>query len=164
VKYTDPGAVCYFIQERDAGYLGHALSCALDLREAMEKLDERWNLRKGWRLRLCLNMGVSEGIAYCGYHNVSTVSPFMAFGDSINHAGHLAAFSRDGAIWTTKSLLNQLSTEERKSFRFGIRKNGLTEENIFSTVADITPPEGPLGGKFIEITMLPITEIFARLF
>lgn len=153
---------CYFLKENDPRYLDRALSCALDIRDEIGNLDGKWKSLKGGDLRLCVNIGICEGLVYCGALDTSTSPKFKAFGDAITCAERLAELARDGAIWTTKNLLNQIGAEECSKFRFGIRKQGLVVENLFSLAEDVINSGGPWREKFPDMAMLPVTEIFAR--
>jgi class 3 adenylate cyclase len=108
-------------------------------------------------------MGINEGQEYFGTIAASPAIEFTALGDSVNYAERLSDFARHGSIWTTKNLLNKLNAEERKSIRYGIRRNEMIMENIFSRVMDLFPPGDPKYHKFMDMATLPMTEILDRI-
>jgi len=162
-KHTGDGMVYYFLKDRDSHYILNALFCGLDLRDKVRRLSMEWKVRKGWSHNLYMNTGINEGQEYFGTIPASPNVEFTALGDSVNNAGRISDFARDGAVWTTKNLINKLNAEERKMIRFGIRKGDLILENIFSRVMDLFSQGDPKYSKFMDIATLPVTEILDRL-
>ena len=165
-KHTGDGLLYYFLKERDNQYMINAISCALEIRENIKKLNMDWKMRKGWFNELYLNIGINEGQEYFGTIPSSPNIEFTALGDTVNYAGRLSDFSRFGAIWTTKNLINKLSMEDRAIIRYGIRhrehEREILIENSFARVMDMALPDHQNSSKFMDIATLAITEIVER--
>ncbi len=165
-KHTGDGLLYYFLKERDNQYMMNAISCALEIRKNIKKLNMDWKMRKGWFNELCLNIGINEGQEYFGTIPSSPNIEFTALGDTVNYAGRLSDFARFGAIWTTKNLINKLSAEDRTGLRYGIRHKDndreILIENSFGRVMDMILPENKNSNKFMDIATLAITEIVEK--
>ena len=154
----------YFLKDGDPRFIMNALRCALTIRENIKTLNTSWQARKGWRNRLCLNIGLDEGREYAGAIPTASGNDLIFMGDAADHAGRLSDFASQGAIWATKNLMNGLTTEERAGIRFGIsRIDGGREmliENSFGRMMDLLPQGHPQINRFMDIPNLIITEIF----
>lgn len=165
-KHTGDGMLYYFLKERDNQYMINAVSCALEIRENIKKLNMEWKIRKGWFNELYLNIGINQGQEYFGAIPSAPSIEFTALGDTVNYAGRLSDFARYGAIWTTKNLINRLTMEEKASIRYGIRHKDQDREtlieNSFSRVMDMIALDNPTTSKFMDIATLAVTEIVDR--
>lgn len=163
-KRIGDGVVYYFLKKQDPGYLMNSINCALSIREKMENFSAEWKARKRWLNDLHLNMGINEGQEYFSTTTPSSTNiEFTALGDTINYASRLSNLSRFGTILTTKSVVNRLSSEERSSIRYGIRKKleerEIFVENVFSRVDDLLKDNETWRQRFSDIATLPVTEI-----
>jgi class 3 adenylate cyclase/DNA-binding transcriptional MerR regulator len=162
-KHAGVGMVCYFLKNTDSNYLMNAILCALELRENMLKLSNEWKIRKGWLNDLLMNIGINEGEEYFRSMPELPTIGLTAFGDSVNYAGRLSDIARYGSIWTTKNFMSQLSEEERKKIRYGIRRKQQDREvlieNVFSRVMDLVPLDSLKSSKIMDIATLPVTEV-----
>jgi class 3 adenylate cyclase len=163
-KRIGDGVVYYFLKKQDPGYLMNSINCALSIREKMENFSAEWKARKRWLNDLHLNMGINEGQEYFSTTTPSSTNiEFTALGDTINYASRLSNLSRFGTILTTKNVLNRLSSEERSSIRYGIRKKleerEIFVENVFSRVDDLLKDNETWRQRFNDIATLPVTEI-----
>jgi class 3 adenylate cyclase len=144
----------------------NAVSCALEIRENIRKLNMEWKIRRGWFNELYLNIGINEGQEYFGTIPSAPSVEFTALGDSVNYAGRLSDFARYGAIWTTKNLMNKLTVEEKEGLRYGIRRmdqeREILVENSFSRVIDMISQDNVNTSKFMDIATLAVTEILGR--
>jgi len=165
-KHTGDGMLYYFLKERDNRYMINAVFCALEIREKVKKLSMDWKIRKGWFNELYLNIGINEGQEYFGTIPSAPSIEFTALGDSVNYAGRLSNFARYGAIWTTKNLINKLTTEEKAGLRYGIRHQDQDREifieNTFSRIIDLMMQEDIKTSKFMDIATLAATEILGN--
>jgi class 3 adenylate cyclase/DNA-binding transcriptional MerR regulator len=165
-KHTGDGMLYYFLKERDNQYMMNAVSCALEIRENIRKLNMEWKIRRGWFNELYLNIGINEGQEYFGTIPSAPSVEFTALGDSVNYAGRLSDFARYGAIWTTKNLMNKLTVEEKEGLRYGIRRmdqeREILVENSFSRVIDMISQDNVNTSKFMDIATLAVTEILGR--
>jgi len=165
-KHVGDGMLYYFLKERDNQYLINAVSCALEIRENIKKLNMEWKTRKGWFNELYLNIGINEGQEYFGAIPSAPSVEFTALGDTVNYAGRLSDFARYGAIWTTKNLINRLKVEDKASIRYGIRHKDQDREtlveNTFSRIIDMHNLDNTTISKFKDISTLAITEIVGR--
>jgi class 3 adenylate cyclase len=165
-KHVGDGMLYYFLKERDNQYLINAISCALEIRENIKKLNMEWKTRKGWFNELFLNIGINEGQEYFGAIPSAPSVEFTALGDTVNYAGRLSDFARYGAIWTTKNLINRLTVEDKEGIRYGIRHKDQDREtlveNTFSRIIDMPVLDNAIISKFKDISTLAITEIIGR--
>jgi class 3 adenylate cyclase len=165
-KHAGDGLVYYFLKDRDSHYIVNSLYCAMEIKNKMEKLSAEWKVRKRWDNELYLNIGINEGQEYFSAIHASTNIEFNALGDTINYASRLSDLSRYGSILITKNLINKMDNEDRQRFIFGIKRKtpgrGIFIENMFSRVIDFIHVDDPRYGKFMDIAMLPVTEIVGR--
>jgi adenylate cyclase len=165
-KHTGDGMLYYFLKERDNQYLMNAVSCALEIRENIKKLNMEWKIRRGWLNELYLNIGINEGQEYFGTIPSAPSVEFTALGDSVNYTGRLSDFARYGAIWTTKNLMNKLTVEEKAGIRYGIRRidqdREIFVENSYSRIIDMIAQDNVKTSKFMDIATLAVTEILGR--
>jgi len=165
-KHVGDGMLYYFLKERDNQYLINAISCSLEIRENIKKLNMEWKARKGWFNELHLNIGINEGQEYFGTIPSAPSVEFTALGDTVNYAGRLSDFARKGAIWTTKNLLNKLTIEEKEDICYGITHKDLDREmlveNTFRRIMDMNDLDPATTCKFKDISTLAITEIVGR--
>jgi len=162
-KHTGDGMVYYFLQDKRTNYIMNAITCAVELRDAMKKLSVEWKVRKGWFHDLYLNIGINEGHEYFGTIPAAPNIEFSALGDSVNYACRLSDFAQDGAIWTTKNLINLLTDEEYEKLRYGVRKgvpgSEFILEKTFARVMDIIALGEVEYRKYADIATLPVTEV-----
>ena len=166
-KHVSDGMLYYFVDEPGCDYVRSCINCAIELREIMKKISDRWKGIKGWGNNLFLNTGIDEGQEFFGtIHSANTVE-FTALGDTINIAARLSEFAQNGEIWTTKNLISKLSQEDRRTFRFGVHQEGVQVDSFirdsFSRVSDLVPPESPHFHRLSAMSGLPITEIKERI-
>jgi class 3 adenylate cyclase len=165
-KHVGDGMLYYFLKERDNKYMMNAISCALEIRENIKKVNMEWKTRKGWFNELYLNIGINEGQEYFGAIPSAPSIEFTALGDTVNYAGRLSDFARYGAIWTTKNLMNKLAVEEKAGIRYGIRHKDQDREtlieNTFSLIMNMTALDNATASKFKDIATLAVTEIVGR--
>lgn len=161
-KHVGDGVVRFFLAEPDAAYkhVLNGLMCAFEIRKKLAEIDSEWKIRKKWTNMLCFNIGIHEGREWFGY---IPVNQFTALGDTVNIAGRLSDFSRDGAIWTSKHLISLLPPEVQKKLVFGIRRYSSQGEmfvsNTFSRVMDLVDLNKPENAKFVDISTLSVTEL-----
>jgi adenylate cyclase len=162
-KHVGDGMLYYFLRDRDNRYLINAISCALEIRKNIKNLNMEWKTRKGWFTELYLNIGINEGKEYFGTIPSAPSIEFTALGDTVNYAGRLSDFARNGAIWITKNLFNKLTAEEKAGIRYGIRHKDQDREtlveNTFSRIIDMTALNDMTAIKFKDISTLVITEV-----
>jgi class 3 adenylate cyclase/NADPH-dependent 7-cyano-7-deazaguanine reductase QueF-like protein len=162
-KHAGDGMLYYFIQKPGTSYLMNAINCAMEIREAMKELSGKWRLKKGWDNELFLNTGINEGQEFFGTIYSATNIEFTALGDTINIAGRLSDFAKNGEIWTTKNLISKLSQEDRHKIRFGVHKENQPSkmfiQDSFSRVSDLMQRETSHYRQFSSIAGLPITKI-----
>jgi adenylate cyclase len=165
-KHTGDGMLYYFLKERDNQYIMNAVLCSLEIRENIRKLNMEWKIRRGWFNELYLNIGINEGQEYFGTIPSAPSVEFTALGDTVNYGGRLSDFARYGAIWTTKNLMNKLTTEEKAGIRYGIRRmdqdREILVENSFSRIIDMITQDNLKTSKFIDIATLAVTEVLGR--
>lgn len=164
-KHAGDGMVCYFFPQPDCNYAINALRCAQEMKETMREISRSWQNRKHWVNELRLNIGIHEGQEWFGTYQTPTHLEFTVLGDTINMAGRLSDFARNGAVWATKNLLGKLTAEERNTVRFGVKRTSDTGEEIlvsstYARVNNLLDLGNPKYEKLADIATLPITEIF----
>jgi len=142
----------------------NSIHCTHDLKSMMCEISRKWQARKNWLHSLYLNIGLDEGQEWFGTYHSGTNLEFTVLGDTINHAARISDFARQGAIWSTKNMLGNLSPKERKLLRFGIRRltdNGeeILVKDVYSRISSIVDLNEGRNYKFNDIGILPVTEI-----
>jgi class 3 adenylate cyclase len=163
-KHVGDGLVYYFFPQPDSDYLANALSCALEIRQAIQHLSKAWQIRKQWFNELLLNTGINDGQEWLGTYQSPTSVEFVVLGDTINQAARISDFARHGSIWATKSLIGKLPADERARLQFGVRRRGPEGREVFvpssfSQVSTLLEQEGARMEKLHDIANLAITEI-----
>jgi class 3 adenylate cyclase len=163
-KHVGDGMVYYFFPQPDCNYILNSLQCAQELRQMMQEITREWQGKKNWMHELYLNIGLTEGQEWFGTYHAGTNVEFTVLGDTINHASRISDFARSGEIWTTKSMLSALSTQERESIRFGIKRTTESGDSVFvsdlySRIATLVDMNEGKNMKFSDIAALPVTEI-----
>jgi class 3 adenylate cyclase/DNA-binding transcriptional MerR regulator len=163
-KHVGDGMVYYFFPQPDCDYKLNAIECALELKEMMRGITQKWQARKGWFSEIVLNIGINEGREWFGSYHAGSHVEFTVLGQTINHASRISDFARDGTVWATKSMLNQIPSQERKKINFGINRTTHNNESVFVTdsyasLDNLLRKEDLINSKFKDIEMLPITEI-----
>jgi len=161
-KHVGDGLVRFFLAEPESPFqhVLNGLLCAYEIRKKLAEINSEWNIRKKWTNRLCFNIGIHEGREWFGY---IPVNQFTALGDTVNFAGRLSEFARDGAIWSSKHLISLLPPEIHKKLAFGIRRSSSQGEmfvaNTFSRIMDLVDLSKPEHAKFVDISTLSVTEL-----
>ena len=163
-KHAGDGMVYYFFPQPDCDYKLNAIQCSLELKQMMKGITQHWQSRKGWFSDIFLNIGLNEGQEWFGSYHAGGHVEFTVLGETINHASRISDFARNGAIWTTKNMLNQISTQKRARIGFGITRRTHKDETVFVTdtyasLGSLLDESNCHNGKFRDVEMLPITEI-----
>ncbi|MFC1895870.1 adenylate/guanylate cyclase domain-containing protein [Thermodesulfobacteriota bacterium] len=166
-KHAGDGLLYYFLKKPGTNYILDAIHCALELRRKMIQFSNEWKLRKGWMNEIYLNTGINEGKEFFGSICTPLNIEYTALGDTINYAGRLSDFARFGSIFITKNALNKLAVEELKRIQFGIRRRVEDREvfvkDTYSRIMDLIDPGDTRSPNFMDISMLPVTEILDEL-
>lgn len=137
--------VCYFLPGGDRSHLWNALAAAQQTRDAMRQVSRRWQVRKGWDVELCMNIGIDEAQDWIGGVGAGGDAGLRVLGDAPERAEQLSRASRLGAILVTRNLLGKLSDEERAHLTYGVpRPEGAPAEGpllfTFTRMQDIASP------------------------
>jgi class 3 adenylate cyclase/DNA-binding transcriptional MerR regulator len=163
-KHVGDGMVYYFFPQPDCNYIMNAIYCAKEMKEAMIDVDHRWRQRKGWGNELKLNIGLVEGQEWFGTYQTPTHIEFSVLGDTINMAGRLSDFARNGAIWLTKNMIGQLQSKERDKVHFGVRRQerdggDILVPSVYSRISNLIDLKESKYEKFRDIAMLAVAEV-----
>jgi adenylate cyclase len=163
-KHVGDGMVYYFFPQPDCDYKLNAIQCSLELKEMMKNITQKWQSRKGWFSDIYLNIGINEGQEWFGSFHAGGHVEFTVLGQTINHAGRISDFARNGAVWATKAMLNQIPGSDRKKVSFGITRTTTSNESIFitdtySSIENLLTEDQLKNSKFKDIEMLPLTEV-----
>ena len=163
-KHVGDGMVYYFFPQPNCDYKLNAIQCSLELKEMMKLITQKWQSRKGWFSDIYLNIGVNEGQEWFGSYHAGGHVEFTVLGQTINHAGRISDFARNGSVWATKAMLNQIPGADRKKVSFGITRTTSSNESVFITdtyasIENLLTEDQLKHCKFREIEMLPITEV-----
>ncbi len=163
-KHSGDGMVYYFFPQADCDYKLNAIQCSLELKQMMKGISQHWQSRKGWFSDIYLNIGLNAGQEWFGSYHAGGHVEFTVLGETINHASGISDFARNGSIWISKNMLNQISTQIRARISFGISRRTHKDETVF--VTDTYASLGTLlddsnchNGKFRDMEMLAVTEI-----
>ncbi|NQU59542.1 MAG: adenylate/guanylate cyclase domain-containing protein [Rhodospirillales bacterium] len=163
-KHVGDGMVYYFFPQPDSNYVLNALRCAHEMKAVMEDISAEWKKRKNWTNDLMLNIGLVEGREWFGTYQTPTHIEFTVLGDTINMAGRLSDFAREGSVWVTKNMLGQLTEKERQTMVFGIRRQDreggdILVPNTYSRISNLVDLDNPKYEKFRDIAVLPVAEV-----
>ena len=162
-KHVGDGMVYYFFPQPDSDYNMNAIRCAQELKHMMREVSREWQNRKNWLHSLSLNIGLHAGQEWFGTYSSGTNLEFTILGDTINHAARLSDLARGGSVWCTKSMLENLNSNNRMKLRFGIRRKTDVEEllvqDTYSRVSNLVDLSQGQNYKFGDIATLPVTEI-----
>jgi len=112
---------------------------------------------------LRLSIGV-----HCGHEWAGTVPSALAFeftvvGDTLMETIKLSEFSKRGAIWASKKVIENLSPSERERVEFGIRLGVYQERfvspNIYSPVKELLSRDELERRGLLPISNLAVTEV-----
>lgn len=163
-KHAGDGMVYYFFPQPDCDYKLNAIQCSLELQEMMKGITQKWQARKGWFSDIFLNIGLNEGQEWFGSYHAGGHVEFTVLGETINYASRISDFARNGSIWATKKMLNQIPQLNRDKISFGITRKTHHDESVFvtdtySSIGNLIDSDNPASDKFKDIEMIPITEI-----
>jgi len=113
---------------------------------------------------LQLNIGINEGQEWFGSFHAGSHVEFTVLGETVNQASRLSDFARNGSVWSTKSMLNQIPSELRKKISFGISRRTQHGDTVFvgetyANLGSLLDAELATHRKFREVQMLPVTQI-----
>ena len=164
---TRPGGgevlVCYFLPESDSNHLWNALAAAHHTRAAMRQVSHRWQVRKGWDVELCMNIGIDEGQDWMGVVGATGEGALRVVGDAADHAEQLSRASRMGAILVTRGLLGKLPAQERQRLSFGVPRleGARTDAPVlftFARLADMAAPH-PVPARFADLAVAELLDV-----
>ncbi len=163
-KHAGDGMVYYFFPQPDCDYKLNAIRCSLELQHLMKQITQQWQSRKGWFSDLQLNIGINEGQEWFGSFHAGSHVEFTVLGETVNQASRLSDFARNGSVWSTKSMLNQIPSELRKKISFGISRRTQHGDTVFvgetyANLGSLLDAELATHRKFREVQMLPVTQI-----
>ncbi len=163
-KHAGDGMVCYFLPQPDGSFALNALRCAVEMRETMRKISRDWRLKKNWLNELRLNIGLHAGQEWFGTYQTPTHVEFTVLGDTVNMAGRLSDFAREGQVLASKALLGKLSGKEREGVRYGTRRRAedgteMFAPETFSRVSNLVDLNNPKFEKFRDIAVMPVAEV-----
>jgi class 3 adenylate cyclase len=159
------GVVGFFLATDDSlqDYLFRALACSHSLQRMIGDLDRKWKYKQAWSNTLRLNIGI-----HCGHEWAGTVPSALAFeftvlGDTLMETVKLSEFSKRGAVWASKEVIENLSPSDRKRVEFGIRLGVFQERfvspNIYSPVKELLSRDELEGRGLQPISNLAVTEV-----
>jgi class 3 adenylate cyclase/DNA-binding transcriptional MerR regulator len=165
-KHAGDGMVYYFFPQPDCDYKLNAIQCSLELQDMMKGITQQWQARKGWFSDIFLNIGLNEGQEWFGSYHAGGHVEFTVLGETINYASRISDFARNGSVWATKNMLNQIPQQERDKINFGITRKTQNEESVFvtdtySSIGNLIDVNSQTNDKFKDIEMIPITEVRA---
>lgn len=163
-KHVGDGMVYYFFPQPDCDYKLNAIQCSLELKEMMKNITQKWQSRKGWFSNIYLNIGINEGQEWFGSYHAGGHVEYTVLGQTINHAERISDFARNGSVWATKAMLNQIPAADRKKVSFGITRTTSSNESVFITdtyasIENLLTEDELKSSKFKDIKMLPLTEV-----
>ena len=163
-KHVGDGVVYYFFPQPEENYVLNTLRCAQEMKNTMLKINREWRNRKSWSNELLLNIGIDQGEEWFGTYQTATQLEFTVLGETVNRAGRLSDFAKYGSIWTTKNTLSILTEKERESVHFGIKRDSthgpVLAPSNYAQISNLVAMEGPGHEKIMDISGLPVTEIF----
>lgn len=165
-KHAGDGMVYYFFPQPDCDYKLNAIQCSLELQKMMKGITQKWQARKGWFSDIFLNIGLNEGQEWFGSYHAGGHVEFTVLGETINYASRISDFARNGSVWATKNMLNQIPQQDRGKINFGITRKTHNDESVFvtdtySSIGNLIDVDSQASDKFKDIEMIPVTEVRA---
>ena len=117
----------------DKDHAKHALQCAIEMENAMDKVNA-WNKENGYPA-LEMGVGINSGKAVVGNIGSNDKMKYGCMGETVNLAGRTESFTVGGQIYVTKNTADlideKLSISEEQSF---MPKGAKKEISIYSVV------------------------------
>jgi class 3 adenylate cyclase len=163
-KHAGDGVVYYFLPQADSNYALNAVQFTIEMKQIIKRLSREWQQKKNWFNELHLNVGIDEGTEWFGTYQTSTHIEFTALGDTVNQAGRLSDFAKNGSIWVSKRLMSNLPSTTRDKIHYGIRRESPGgEEHVisstYSRVESLIKHDSLQWNKMHDIAMIAVTEI-----
>ncbi|MBM3565198.1 MAG: hypothetical protein FJX42_03685 [Alphaproteobacteria bacterium] len=163
-KHAGDGMVCYFLPQPDVNFALNAVRCAAEMREIMRQISREWRVKKNWMNDLRLNIGLHAGQEWFGTYQTPTHVEFTVLGDTVNMAGRLSDFAREGQILASKTLFGRFAAKEREGLSYGTRRRAedgteMFAPETFARVSNMVDLNNPKYEKFRDIAVLPVAEI-----
>lgn len=165
-KHIESGFFVYFLSDSDRPEkLMQIIKCVFEIKQLMIDLGREWKIRKDWLHDVKLNMSLHWENEYVDILSSSIGDSVTSYGQGLQVAAVISQLARDGQIWATKTLIQQLTTTAHKQLRFGILRpdsirnrpfirNGFAcIEEVFGSVKTNTTLEK-------GFNLLPVTQIF----
>lgn len=125
-----------FLGDGSTASLIYAINAGIEVRDLPENFSvgssKRWSLSTDFKI----NVGLGFAEEYCAAIKGSSDRVIMSAGIASAEARHLSLFARGGKLWASKNLLCRLGKEDRKSYRFGVRRGDDFKEHTFLRVGD----------------------------
>jgi len=166
-----------FIQNESGTVIGYFISsekaeqkplniirCALALKNQMNDLGREWKIQMSWLHDIELNIGIHSGTEYITSLPSSLGDNLLPLGNTLPLANRLSALSQAGQIWTTKTVIDQISDDEIETLRFGIFRNEHPRQifipNSFTRIRDLSGAEQTTLLEEDEFSLIPVTLVF----
>lgn len=165
-KHIESGFFVYFLSDADRPKnILHIIECVLEIKQLMIDLGREWKIRKDWLHDVELNMGLHWEKEYVDLLKSATGEVIASFGDGLQVAAAISQLARDGQIWATKTLIQQLTTASHKQLRFGILRPDTPQRqpfirNGFAHIKDVFDPTQTNATMQEGFNLLPVTQIF----
>lgn len=166
-KHIESGFFVYFLSDPDQPEnLLSIFECVFEIKELMIDLGREWKIRKDWLHDIELNMGLHWEKEYVDILSSSTGEVLTSFGNGLQVAAAISQLAKDGQIWATKTLIQQLSAASHKQIRFGILRPDSRPRhqpfirNGFACIKDIFDPIKTKVAPEEGFNLLPVTQVF----
>ena len=155
----------YFLASEKNGFNPiDVIRCALELKSRMADLGREWKIQKGWLHDIELNIGIHVGNEYITSLTSSFGENLIPLGDTICVASNLSALARQGQIWTSKNVIDLLTSNELDALRFGIFRSDQARQlfipRCFSRIQDLLDMEKMEIRSAECLGAYPATQIF----
>ncbi len=166
-KHSDSGFLAHFIaaDEYEKACSMRTIECALALKSQMADLDRQWKLQKAWLLEIRLNIGIHFENEFMGILSSSVGDSLVSYGGASNLATDLSRLGREGQIWATKSLINDLPPHLLNKLRFGIhrpdsRHHQVFVKSCFSHIREMHGIDTPSADLGDSLETAAVTQVF----
>ena len=121
-----------FIGEENSSYLMNALSCAFELRQAVDQLSHRWQAEKDWSINIGFDIAIHQGQEWISCLRNQGTSEVLVLGETAEKTLTLLDECPPHAILASKAVLTKLDIAQRRSVRYGVRRLSDTATAVYS--------------------------------
>lgn len=136
IEFLGDGLFVVFGAPKDEpGHPSHAVTCAVEMQNAMEEVNA-WNRNRGWP-ELEMGIGINTGVCVVGNIGSDKRMKYGCMGEAVNLAGRLEADTVGGQIFASSATCSQIQEKLTITDEKSIMPKGAREPVICYEIAGI---------------------------